>query len=284
MLITAQHQIQRADLARYNLLTELTGASLDVAEVKGNDSSYMLSWFISNDEKELFENLFTDINSAKLEWQPVNENIDYVAATRANFPPLHIGPFFIARNDELTPANAIGIAIPPNMAFGSGEHATTSNCLKAMIENFPREGGGLVGYGLDVGAGSAILAIAATKFLNCKMVCTDNDPASVTIGIENAEANNVADKIIYVEDADLSDKQVKQHAPYPLIFANILLEPLLLLAPKLAALLAPGGTLILSGFTIEQGPKIHTAYTQLGLKHGVELSENNWLAHTYQKA
>jgi ribosomal protein L11 methyltransferase len=279
MLITAQHQIQRADLARYNLLTELTGASLDVAEVKGNDSSYMLSWFISNDEKELFENLFTDINSAKLEWQPVNENIDYVAATRANFPPLHIGPFFIARNDELTPANAIGIAIPPNMAFGSGEHATTSGCLKALTDLKTKPS-----HALDVGSGSAILAIAAAKLHGINVVCTDNDPASVTIGIENAEANNVADKIIYVEDADLSDKQVKQHAPYPLIFANILLEPLLLLAPKLAALLAPGGTLILSGFTIEQGPKIHTAYTQLGLKHGVELSENNWLAHTYQKA
>jgi ribosomal protein L11 methyltransferase len=115
------------------------------------------------------------------------------------------------------------------------------------------------------------------------VVCTDNDPASVTIGLENAADNKVADKIIYVEDADLTHAQVKQHAPYPLIFANILLEPLLLLAPKLAVLLAPGGTLILSGFTVEQGPKIHSAYTQLGLKHGTELSNANWLAHTYTK-
>jgi ribosomal protein L11 methyltransferase len=285
MLLTAQHPIKRDDLARYNLLTELTGASLDVAELKGDDSAYILSWFVSEDEKEMFETLFADVDKTSLNWQPVNENIDYVAATRANFPPLQIGPFFIARNDEPTPAGAIGIAIPPNMAFGSGEHATTSGCLKALVElsRRPGEGRGLASYGLDVGAGSAILAIAAVKLLNWKMVCTDNDPASVTIGLENAEANGVKAHIAYVEDADLTHQQVQTHAPYPLIFANILLEPLLLLAPQLATLLAPGGTLVLSGFTIEQGPKIHSAYTQLGLKHGTELSQNNWLTHTYTK-
>ncbi|HEX2858602.1 MAG TPA: 50S ribosomal protein L11 methyltransferase [Alphaproteobacteria bacterium] len=277
-LLTAQHQIARADLSRFNPLTELTGASLDVAEVKNDDSAYMLSWFVEEAELDLFEKLLADIEPATLRWQRIDESVDYVAATRANFPPLAIGPFFIARNNEPTPPGKLGIAIPPNMAFGSGEHATTSNCLQALADLKATPS-----HALDVGAGSAILAIAAAKLLGIQTVCTDNDPASVVIGRENAADNGVADHILYVDDAELIHPAIAQQAPYPLIFANILLEPLLHLAPKLAALLAPGGTLILSGFTTEQGPKIHTAYTQLGLLHGRELSQAGWLAHTYMK-
>ena len=277
-LLTARHIIQREQLPLFNPLTELTTASLDVAEVKNDETAYTLSWFVEGSEQALFQSLFASINPTELVWSPVDENIDYVAATRANFPPLHIGPFFIARNGEATPAGAIGISIPPNMAFGSGEHATTSNCLKALSELQTKPS-----HALDVGAGSAILAIAAAKLLGIQTVCTDNDPASVVIGRENAADNGVAESILYVDDAELIHPTIAQHAPYPLIFANILLEPLLHLAPKLAALLAPGGTLILSGFTTGQGPKIHTAYTQLGLTHGRELSEAQWLAHTYTK-
>jgi ribosomal protein L11 methyltransferase len=283
-MLTASHTFPKADLDTLAPLTELTSAALDVADTPGQPEVYTLTWFVDDHEKDLFESLLSEYLNLKLQWVPVAEDVDYVSATRANFPPLTVGPFFISRNGERPPEGTIGIAIPPNMAFGSGEHATTSGCLLALLALDSRlrgNDGEAIQHGLDVGAGSGILAIAAIKLLGCRMLCTDCDAPSVAIGQENAVANGVAEKLTYVEDATLTHAAVTAQAPYPLIFANILLEPLLELAPKLAGLLAPGGTLIVSGFTVAQGPQIHTRYTQLGLRLAAELSQGGWLTHTY---
>ena len=207
----------------------------------------------------------------------VDESIDYVAATKANFPPLVVGPYFVARNGEPVPAGKIGLAIAPNRAFGSGEHATTEGCLLAY-EHLLEQGASFKN-GLDFGAGSGILAIAAAKRRGTPVVAVDNDAPSVDICAENAALNAVSTLV----PCELGD--IPQGGPYDLVFANILLHPLLELAPELVGVLAKSGgaALILSGFTTDQAPLIAERYHALGLSHTWQHEHAGWVAQVWQR-
>ncbi|MFO0500122.1 MAG: 50S ribosomal protein L11 methyltransferase [Pseudomonadota bacterium] len=208
----------------------------------------------------------------------VDESTDYVALTRANFPPLQVGPYFITRNDEPVPAGLIGLAVAPNRAFGSGEHATTEGCLLGY-EHRLNEGATFT-HALDFGAGSGILAFAAAKRQGTAVLAIDIDAPSVEICAENAALNGVGGLIT----CQVGDTPTGEG--YDLVFANILLHPLLELAPQLVASLAktPEATLILSGFTTEQGPEIIAKYTALGLRHSWQHQARGWLAHVWRWA
>lgn len=213
-----------------------------------------------------------------LTFQAVDESIDYVAQTKALFPPLHIGPYFIARNDEPTPPGLIGLTIAPNRAFGSGEHATTTGCLLGYEWLLAQ--GHTYASALDFGAGSGVLAIAAAKRQGAQVLALDNDAPSVEICAENAALNGVT---------ALITSRLAETPPvgqtFPLIFANILLHPLLELAEPLAQGLAstPGAALILSGFTAEQGPELAARYTALGLQRRWQHAQAGWLAEVWMR-
>jgi ribosomal protein L11 methyltransferase len=290
--ITTRHSITPEQQPALLALTEQFDASLDIAAANPEvfnsatmdlgDGGLTATWIVPAE----FKNALTDAlapftNTANLLWTPVPEDVDYVAQTAANFPPLIVQQFFVARNNEAIPAGKIGLHVPPNRAFGSGEHATTTGCLLALLGvSIP---GRVFDKVLDVGAGSAILAMAAAKLHpNAQVWCTDNDAPSVEIGAANAHTNGV--KLTYVEDADLTHPQLVGAAPFNLIFANILLAPLQSLAPRLAALLAPGGSLILSGFTDEQGPAIHASFTAQGLHGVLQATHASWQTRVYSKA
>ncbi len=212
-----------------------------------------------------------------LNFKEVDASIDYVAQTKALFPPLLIGPYFIARNNEATPAGKIGLCIAPNRAFGSGEHATTTGCLLGY--EWLLSQGHTYKSCLDFGAGSGLLAIAAAKRQGTRGLCLDNDHPSVDICAENAALNGVAD-LITSEWADTPPAQA-----FPLIFANILLHPLLELATPLVQTLAPtpGSALILSGFTEEQGPELEARYRSLGLTKQWQHAQGGWLAQVWMR-
>lgn len=289
--LTTTHPLADGQQNAALALTEAYDATLDIAAANPEvfnsatqdlgDGGLTATWIIDAAQKTDFTDALaslTDVNA--LVWAPVREDVDYVAETTKNFPPLDVQKFFIARNGEAFPAGKIGLHVPANRAFGSGEHATTSGCLIALQAlSIPgREFKNI----LDVGAGSAILAMAAAKLHpNATVVCTDNDAPSVTIGLENAAANGVA--MLYVEDEDLSHHTVRAHAPYQLIFANILLAPLQGLAPALADLLDTGGALVLSGFTDDQGAAINTTFTEVGLKGISQTTDNHWQTRVYVK-
>jgi ribosomal protein L11 methyltransferase len=268
-----------------DLADTLPDTSLDIfTDNEADPETYIFTWFIPNEAKmALAQALGQLLPNLSPEFETVEENIDYVALTRANFPPLSVGPFFIARNDEPTPAGQIGLAISPNRAFGSGEHATTMGCL-LMYLKWAQNGLPANPKGLDYGAGSGILAIAAAKHaqlqgINFPFVCLDNDPPSVEINAENAQLNGVE---------NLLSCAVAEVPPtgqtYSLVFANILMQPLLDLSEGLVACLAksPNSGLILSGFTHDQGPAIAEAYIRLGLKRVAENEEKGWLAQLWQ--
>jgi ribosomal protein L11 methyltransferase len=248
--------------------------SLDVAEDPTGEDTYRYTFFLPDD---LRDTLAAAIGSGQsLTFQPVDETVDYVALTAASFPPLTIGSFFIARNGEPTPPGLTGLSIMPNRAFGSGEHATTTGCLLAYTHLTQ---GHTYTKGLDFGAGSGILAIAAAKQHGTPFVCIDNDAPSVEINALNATTNGV-ETLLTCQHADTPPVGEQ----FNLIFANILLQPLIDLADKLTDALQPGGALILSGFTLDQSQQIAARYSGLGLRQTWAHEQHGWLAQIWQHA
>lgn len=272
-MLTTSHSSPRTMADSLLSLTELMPElSLDVAEDADNTDNYLYTWFLP---EALQQPLQAALN-LPLVFTQVDETIDYIALTKANFPPLQVGPFFIARNAESTPKSLIGLEIMPNRAFGSGEHATTTGCLLGythLIEEKHK-----FETGLDFGAGSGILAIAAAKWQKTPFLCLDIDPPSVEINARNAALNGVESLIT----CDVAE--IPPFAQFNLVFANILLQPLLDLAEPLAACLAPGGSLILSGFTEDQAEQIERMYKSLGLKPAWQHRQQGWVAQIWQHA
>jgi ribosomal protein L11 methyltransferase len=165
------------------------------------------------------------------------------------------------------------IVIEPKMAFGTGHHATTALCLELI--------GGIRGNGdlsalrfLDLGTGSGILAIGLAM-LGLTGLGLDIDPEAIPCAVENAEANGVADRIAF------SVGELACLAPgltFDVIAANILSGPLIELAESIAARLAPGGLLLLSGILTEQADAVAEAYVRAGLPEPERFPREEWCA------
>jgi ribosomal protein L11 methyltransferase len=134
---------------------------------------------------------------------------------------------------------------------------------------------------LDYGCGSGILAIAAAKIWRCNVLAVDIDDVAVRVTQENAAINNV-EITSAVSDGYNSDR-VRKAAPYDLITSNILARPLVELAPKLAASLAPGGYAILSGLLASQEKQVLSAHIMQGLKLQKRFLGGEWCTLVLRK-
>jgi ribosomal protein L11 methyltransferase len=147
-----------------------------------------------------------------------------------------------------TAAGRIAITLDAGVAFGSGEHGSTRGCLRALE---------MVAYRrptriLDLGTGSGILAMAATRLLHRPSLATDIDPWSVRTARDNARLNHLAPMMRFLRADGWTSPVLTRNAPYDLIFANILARPLTKMAKHLSAALVPGGTAILAGLLVSQ--------------------------------
>lgn len=177
---------------------------------------------------------------------------DWVRLTQSQFDPIHISDRLWIVPTWHTPSNpdAINIVLDPGLAFGTGSHPTTRLCLRWLDNNL--QGGESV---LDYGCGSGILAIAALKLGAARAVGVDVDAQAVTASHDNAVANEVANVQFYLPD----------NAPkgnYDLVVANILTNPLRLLAPLLADAAKPGGRIVLSGILEAQAQDVMNIYAK----------------------
>ncbi|HXE16374.1 MAG TPA: 50S ribosomal protein L11 methyltransferase [Stellaceae bacterium] len=198
---------------------------------------------------------------------------DWVSENQAGFPPLRAGRFFIhgSHYQVAAPRDAIPILIDAATAFGTGEHATTRGCLlaTALVKSRPRRI-------LDMGCGTGILAIAATKLWRRDVLATDIDPESVRVTRVNAEVNGVAKAIRIEISPGYRHLEIARRAPFDLVFANILARPLMRMAPDLARVLAPGGVAILSGLLARQEAAVLSAHRTQGLHFVARIALEGW--------
>lgn len=187
---------------------------------------------------------------------------DWVSENQAGFPPIRTGRFFVHGSHfrGAVPAAAVPILIDAATAFGTGEHATTRGCLLAMerVARPPRRI-------LDIGCGTGILAIAAAKFWHRPVLAFDIDSEAVRVTRVNARRNQVGRAVRADIARGYRHRTIARHAPFDLVFANILARPLIGMAPDLARVLAPGGVGLLSGLLARQEAMVLAAQRMQGL-------------------
>jgi ribosomal protein L11 methyltransferase len=200
---------------------------------------------------------------------------DWLAMALSGLPPVRAGRFFIygVHDRGRAPPNAVNLRIEAGAAFGTGHHGTTVGCLLAYDRLLKRRGFERV---LDVGAGTGVLAIAAARTGSAVAVGTDIDPISVRISRENAAINGARARFVHA--SGLGDRLVAEHAPYDLVFANILAWPLVSLAQPIRRALKPGGYAILSGLLRTQERYVRAAYLARGFRLVDRVRRDAWSA------
>ena len=183
--------------------------------------------------------------TAALSIEPV-QPADWVKQSLAGLQPVRAGRFLVhgAHDRGRVRPNDIAIEIEAALAFGTGHHGTTRGCLLALDDLAKRR---RVARVLDVGTGSGVLAIAAAKRLHARVTASDIDRIAVEAARGNARLNRAGAAIAFVRAAGATARAITAGAPYDLIFANILLGPLVRLAVPLTRLAAPGAHIVLSG-------------------------------------
>jgi ribosomal protein L11 methyltransferase len=199
-----------------------------------------------------------------LPWKDWNES------WKKSFSPIDVGdnltiiPSWVKADTKRTP-----IIIDPGKAFGTGDHETTRMCLK-LIERFSRLSEGKTF--LDVGTGTGILSICASRLGFSRVLGIDTDPMAVEAASRNVEFNgleNVAIKggiITHVEGL------------FDVIVANIYFDVLITIAHEIISRLKPGGVAILSGMIVSQGDHVIRLVEQKGLTLMEKVSDGNWLS------
>jgi ribosomal protein L11 methyltransferase len=188
---------------------------------------------------------------------------DWVRLTQSQFDPIRISQRLWIVPTWHTPVDdkAINIVLDPGLAFGTGSHPTTRLCLRWLDENI--HGGESV---LDYGCGSGILAIAAMKLGAGSAHGIDVDAQAVQSSRDNANANHVVPKLPLPEGTP---------QPADIVVANILTNPLKILAPLLAGATRLGGRIVLSGVLSEQAKDVEQVYAQW-FKLNPTVMEDGW--------
>lgn len=203
------------------------------------------------------------------------EEQDWVRLTQSQFEPIQVGQrlwVVPSWHDAPNDPNAVCLAVDPGLAFGTGSHPTTKLCMQ-WLEEHPDLASKTL---LDYGCGSGILAIAA-KRLGCgDALGVDIDPQAVISAKDNAERNEVA------VDFRLPEEDIT-HSQHDVVVANILANPLQVLAPALCQRIAPNGHIVLSGILERQAEEVIATY-QPWIQLHVWLECDGWVCLTGQLA
>ena len=197
------------------------------------------------------------------------EEADWAEAWKAHFPVLRVGRRLVIRptwrRHHREPDDVV-LALDPGMAFGTGLHPSTRLCLAALevVAGRGRLDGARV---LDVGCGSGILAIAATRLGARSALGVDTDPIAIDSTIANVRRNRLT-KLVGASRGSVPVNTMlwRQWGPFDLVLANLIASLLIELAPALAASVRPGGRLLASGIFIDRESEVVAAFEQLGLR------------------
>ena len=196
---------------------------------------------------------------------------DWIDVWKKHFRPIHLGAIVVVPEwiDYVPAPHEQVVLLDSNMAFGTGEHETTSMCVELMQEYITPQS-----VCIDVGCGSGILGISAIKLGAAKAYLTDIDPIAVESSLHNSELNGVADKTVVAHSNLLENTEVQGD----IMMANITGEVLKMLAPSIPKNLKKEGVLILSGIIESRLEMVKAAYEAVGMQVVFERRKGEWFA------
>lgn len=211
------------------------------------------------------------------------QDADWIKMSLEGLPPVRAKRFLVVGSHDAGKEKngKIEIVIEAGEAFGTGHHGTTLGCLLALGRLINK--GAKLDRVLDVGTGSAVLAIAAAKTGSKVVVGTEIDPRANEVANENAKVNHVGNIVRSYVANGVRRPLIRSQGPYDLVFANILMGPLVRLSPDLATMVRPGGRVVLSGLLSYQEPTVRRAYSQRGLVLEHRFRKESWSTLTYRR-
>jgi len=189
---------------------------------------------------------------------------DWVKESLEGLVPVRAGRFIVhgSHDRDKVRDNQLGIEIEAALAFGTGHHGTTRGCLIYLDYVLRSKAPKRI---LDLGTGTGVLAIAAAKATKKHVLATDIDAMSVKVAHENMKLNGVGNLVETVCATGFSSPAIARHAPFDLILANILANPLRAMATDMERHMASNGMIILSGLLPHQATSVIVAYRARGL-------------------
>ncbi|WP_295418411.1 50S ribosomal protein L11 methyltransferase [Sulfurovum sp.] len=197
------------------------------------------------------------------------ENVDWIKTYQESIQPIEAGKFYIFPSWYEPKEDLINIKIDPALAFGSGHHATTFSCLKAVSTYVKPED-----RIIDVGCGSGILGLACKK-LGAHVELCDTDPLSVESCKENFELNEENYDKLWEGSID------KTQGTYDVVIANIIADVLRFIAKDLKSATKEDGYLILSGILDKKEELVRESFDDLTLENRILMDE--WVTLVYKK-
>ena len=209
--------------------------------------------------------------------------IDWVSKVQRSLKPVVAGRFFVygSHDSDKVPPDCEPLLIEASMAFGTGHHGTTKGCLLALEQLIK------VGFKaknvIDVGCGTAVLAMAAARIFSANVIASDIDSVAHSVAKMNIIANGLDQNIQCFEASGFAHEQIKTKNPFDLIFANILLAPLLGLATDISKYSLSGGYVVLSGILSEQAELVVKKYTGVSFSLSNQIEIGEWVTIIFRK-
>ena len=209
--------------------------------------------------------------------------IDWVSKVQRSLKPVVAGRFFVygSHDSDKVPPDCEPLLIEASMAFGTGHHGTTKGCLLAL-EQLITDGFKAKNV-IDVGCGTAVLAMAAARIFSANVIASDIDSVAHSVAKMNILANGLDRNIQCFEASGFAHEQIKTKNPFDLIFANILLAPLLAIATDISKYSLSGGYVVLSGILSEQAELVVNKYTGVGFSLSNQMEIGEWVTIIFRK-
>jgi len=244
-------------------LEELDGTIIIRSEEPLDNIIEGVEYFTSSLKDSIDGEIICNIDIVKM------KNVDWIASYQDSVKAISVGAFHIHPSWCEEKKDMLNILINPALAFGSGHHETTSTCLEA-ISKYVKKNDTLI----DVGTGSGILAIGASKLGAICDIC-DTDPISIDNSKENFKLNKTKFDNAWVGSALKSDKT------YDIVVANIVADVLVMIKNDLKKILKDDGVLIISGILDKYEQKVLKKYKEFTIKEKIQ--KNEWLTLVLSK-
>jgi ribosomal protein L11 methyltransferase len=233
------------------------------------------AYFDSAEERDAAAELLREFELQAFE----RERLDWLEKYQQSLTPLYIGARFVVVPDPtLLPEDSdrLTIVVPQEQAFGTGSHETTALCIE-LLETLPVAGK----RGLDVGAGSGILALAMHRLRALKAIAFDNDPDAYGALRDNRIRNGVAEEAMPLFIGSI---EALQGGAFDVVTMNIIPEVILPLLPQVVERLAEDARLILSGILVVRRDDVVAAAREQGLQLLRERAKGEWWAGEFGRA